>query len=67
MVEWLPANRKVGDSIPGPTVPCQSVLGQDTEPRVAPDAAHRSVNVCKCLSDEQLAPCTAASATVCEW
>ena len=63
MVERSPANWKVGGSIPGSAVPCRSVLGQDTEPRVV----NRSVNVCECLSDEQVAPSTATSATVYEW
>ena len=45
VAKWS-ANRKVGGSIPGPAVPCRSVLGQDTEPQVAPDAAPSE---CKCV------------------
>ena len=46
VVEQLPTNWKVGGSIPGPAVPGRSVLGQDAEPQIAPDAAP---SVCKCV------------------
>ena len=35
LVEWLPSNRKVGRSVHSVSM-CQSVLGQETEPHIAP-------------------------------
>ncbi len=47
---------------------CRGVLGQDTEPQIAPDGCTIGVKVCVCVPDEQIGSLQSSlQSLVCEW